>query len=130
MAPASLDKKRGQDNNDIWNIDVATNAIREDWFSRDEQGGRQQTDWSREPHLTEPKDHIPERAEREIRECDNRVLGSNRSKGGEHQPNKLGQRVRRRRQRKMVVGELPTPHLLSPNERVQRVVIDEADADP
>ena len=126
--PRGLDEHGGEHEQQIGDVDVGAHAVGEDGHAREQDQRRDDPGGAPEPQLGEPVEDARAAGQREQAERDRDVLDRARGQRREHDPERLDQRVRRGGDRDFVGRRLPARELPAPGERVQRVVVGEADA--
>ena len=124
---AGLDEQGAEDEQQVRQIDVGAHAVGEHFGAGEEDQRGECAGGPAEPFGAEPVDHPAACGQREEAERDGDVLDGVRPERREHQPEQLQERVRRGGDGHVVGGRAAARELPAPGERVERVVVCEAD---
>ena len=120
-----LDQEGGQDEREVRDVDVGAGAEVEHGAAREDDRRRQRAGGGVDPLLAEAVRDPGERAEEDEGQDDGRVDRALGAEEGEDRAGQRGERVGRGGERDVVVGERPVGQVASPDQRVERVVVDE-----
>ncbi len=127
-AAARLEQHGAEHEQQVRHIDIRAHAVGQDRHARQQHERRQRTGGATEPQRRQPVEDPATGGQREERQRHGDALDRMRRERREHDAERLDERMRCRRDRDFVGRSLPARELSAPGQRVERVVVGEADA--